>query len=141
MFKILEVVGHQDDFQEDYFESKKMSKFYKFAKSYTEKQEARTLKDIHPGVESEFIEMIDMCLKLNPDDRMTAEQCLKHKMFDDIRGEHENMIEGDYIPVKIDQLKTTEKTGELADYGVAKMQRYIVSYTQKVQKVSNLRQI
>lgn len=117
-----------------------MSKFYKFAQSYTENREYASLTDIHPGVEKDFIELVDQCLRLNPDDRLTAEQCIKHKMFDDIRGEHENLIEGDYIPVKIDQLKTTEKTGELADYGVQKMQRYIVSYTSKVQKVSELRQ-
>jgi serine/threonine protein kinase len=105
VFKILEVFGDKQSLSDDFFESKKMHKFYKFAQDWADKQKPRTLEDVHPGIHREYIEILEECLTLDPKNRCTAEELLNNKLFDDIRGEHEKLIKGELITVKIDQLK------------------------------------
>lgn len=131
MFKILEVLGSSQDLPEDFFESSKMHKFYKFAQEWASSQEAKPLEKIHEDDDQDVLKMLKQCLALNPEGRCTAEECLKNKAFDEIRGQYEHLIEGDQINVKIDQLKVDEN-GEACDYSISKMQRYLVNYSQKI---------
>lgn len=130
MFKILEVLGDQE-LPDSFFESTKMHKFYKFAQDWAKNQEPKPIEKIHDDDDQDILKMLKQCLALNPEGRCTAEECLKNKAFDEIRGQYEHLIVGDQINVKIDQLKVDE-SGETCDYSVSKMQRYLVNYIQKI---------
>ena len=79
-----------------------MAKFYKFAKKYSNDQPQTSLKDIHDGITDEFLDVLNKCLQINSENRCTADELLKCKIFDEIRGSHEHLIQGEHIPVKID---------------------------------------
>jgi serine/threonine protein kinase len=42
------------------------------------------LKDIVPGLDPVGLELLDVMLKFNPDERISAEDALKHVYFDDL---------------------------------------------------------
>jgi len=57
MIKILEVLGDQS-LPNDFFESKKMKKFFQFSADYAIKTEQTNLKKIHSSINPDFVTML-----------------------------------------------------------------------------------
>ena len=62
--------------------------------------------------------------------RSKIDNLVNNKIFDEIRSEHEHLVKGEHLQLKIDVLKI--RRSELVDYDIPRMQNFIVNFTQKV---------
>ena len=87
-----------------------------------QKEDGYNFKDLFPGTEDRGIALLKQMLKLNPNQRISAEEAIKDPYFDDIRLEEQETSTEPEIKLEFDEAGTENMTiDELKKLIIAEM--------------------
>lgn len=132
ILKILQVLGHKQSFKKEFFESKRAYQYYQCVSKF--EQDSLELADLHKRGNAQLIELMERCLRLDPAERSTIDECLALPVFDQIRNAklEKDAFAPDRVEVKIDKLKISPESGKSKEYSNLSLQKYLASLVAKI---------
>lgn len=132
ILKILQVLGAKQGFKKEFFESKRAYQYYQCVSKFD--QDPQELGELHKGGRAELLDLMERCLRLDPAERATIDECIALPVFDEIRNAklEKNAVAPDRADVKIDKLKISSDSGKSKEYSNLSLQKYLASLVAKI---------